>query len=58
MKLIGKLKNQVDNAQNKEEAKEIIAEAGMLLDDDELDKVAGGYVYHIEHGTSADIIAT
>ena len=42
MKLIGNLKNKVDKAQNKEEAKEIIAQAGMLLDDDELDKVAGG----------------
>ena len=58
MKLIGKLKENVEKAENKEQAKEFIAEAGMLLDDDELDKVAGGFVYHIEHGTSADIIAT
>ena len=58
MKLIGKLKENVEKAENKEHAKEIIAEAGMLLDDTELDKVAGGVVHHIDHGTSADIIAT
>ena len=44
MKLIGKLKNDVDEAKNKEEAKKIIADAGMELTDAELDKVAGGHV--------------
>ena len=42
MKLIGKLKKQVENTNDKEEAKKIIADAGMELTDDELDMVAGG----------------
>ncbi|MBO4904890.1 MAG: hypothetical protein J5367_06675 [Lachnospiraceae bacterium] len=42
MELINELKNKVDKAETKDEAKEIIAEAGMLLDDEELDQVAGG----------------
>ena len=42
MKLIGKLKKRVEQTSNKEEAKKIIADAGMELTDDELDKVAGG----------------
>lgn len=36
MKLIGKLKKQVEDAKNKEEEKDIIAEAGMELTMDEL----------------------
>ena len=40
MKLTGKLKTQVDNAATKEEKKEAIKQAGMLLSDDELEKVA------------------
>ena len=42
MKLIGHLKNKVEQAENKEEAKQIIREAGMLLDDQEMDQVTGG----------------
>ena len=42
MKLIGKLKENVEKAENKEQAKKLIAEAGMALTDDELNKVAGG----------------
>ena len=42
MKLIGNLKNKVDKAQNKDEAKNLIAEAGMELTMDELEMVAGG----------------
>lgn len=42
MKLIGKLKEQVENTNNKEEAKGIIADAGMELTEEELDMVAGG----------------
>ena len=42
MKLIGHLKNEVEQAENKEEAKQIIREAGMLLDDQEMDQVTGG----------------
>ena len=42
MKLTGKLKTQVDNAATKEEKREAIKQAGMLLSDDELDQVSGG----------------
>ena len=43
MKLTGDLKSKVDNAKNKEEVKGIIEGAGMLLTDEELDQVSGGY---------------
>ena len=43
MKLTGKLKNQVESAPTKEEKREAIKQAGMLLSDDELDQVSGGY---------------
>ena len=42
MKLTGDLKEKVEKTENKEEAKELIKEAGMELTDDELDEVAGG----------------
>ena len=42
MKLTGKLKTQVDNAPTKEEKRDAIKKAGMLLSDDELDQVSGG----------------
>jgi hypothetical protein len=42
MKLIGQLKNKVEKAETKEEAMKIIREAGMLLDDQEMDQVIGG----------------
>ena len=42
MKLIGDLKEKVENAKTKEEARDTIKEAGMLLDDEELEKVSGG----------------
>ena len=42
MKLIGNLKKKVENAETKEEAKEAIKKAGMLLTDGELDMVSGG----------------
>ena len=42
MKLTGELKEKVEKAENKEEAKQTIEEAGMILDDSELDQVAGG----------------
>ena len=45
MKLIGKLKEEVDKAETKEEKKKIIEEAGVQLTDDELEKVAGGGAY-------------
>ena len=42
MKLIGKLKGDLEKAENKEEAKTIIEKAGMELTDEEMDQVAGG----------------
>ena len=36
------MKKQVEQTESKEEAKEVIEDAGMLLTDDELDRVAGG----------------
>ena len=49
MKLTDQIKEKIDNAQSKEEVKTILdnvkdgaEEAGVILDDDELDQVAGG----------------
>ena len=42
MKLTGKLKENVEKAENKEQAKELIADAGMELTDEEMDQVSGG----------------
>ena len=42
MQLTRELKEKVEKAENKEEAKKILEEAGMILDDAELDQVAGG----------------
>ena len=42
MKLTGKLKEQVEKAESKDEKKSLIEKAGMLLTDDELDLVSGG----------------
>ena len=42
MKLTGNLKKQVESAPTKEEKREAIKQASMLLSDDELDQVAGG----------------
>lgn len=44
MKLTGKLKEQVEAAQDMEAKKNIIAEAGMELTDDELAGVTGGAI--------------
>ena len=46
MKLIGELKKQVESTATKEEAKDVIANAGMELTDDELDNVVGGSTPH------------
>ncbi len=46
MKLTGELKKKVENTKSKEEAKELIAQAGMELTDEELDTVAGGLRHH------------
>ena len=42
MQLTGELKEKVEQATTAEEAKKTIEEAGMILDDAELDQVAGG----------------
>ena len=42
MKLTGELKEKVSKAETKEQAKELIANAGMELTDDELEMVSGG----------------
>ena len=42
MKLTGNLKKQVEKAESKEKKKSLIENAGMLLNDDELEQVSGG----------------
>ena len=42
MELIGKLKRDVESAADKTEAKKILSNTGIVLDDTELDAVAGG----------------
>ena len=42
MDLTKELKEKLENAESKEEAKKIIEEAGLELTDTELDQVAGG----------------
>ncbi len=42
MELTGNLKKQVEKAETKNEKKSLIENAGMLLNDDELEQVAGG----------------
>jgi hypothetical protein len=44
MKLTGNLKKQVESAPTREEKREIIKKAGMLLSDDELEQVSGGFL--------------
>ena len=51
MKLIGNLKEQVESERTKEGKKKLIEKAGMLLTDDELDRVAGGNYYHYGNNT-------
>lgn len=53
MELVGKLKEQVEKTESKDEAKKVIEEAGMLLTDEELDNVAGGnYIdYRLRNNT-------
>ena len=49
MKLTGELKDKVDQTTNLEEARDVIAQAGMLLTDDEVSEVAGGFGEGSEH---------
>lgn len=46
MKLVGELKDKVEKAENQEEAKDLIKEAGMELTDEEMDQVAGGASFY------------
>jgi len=48
MKLTGELKEKVEAAQEMEEKKSIIADAGMELTDDELEVVSGGRIVQID----------
>ena len=43
MKLVGELKERVEEADTREEKKRIIEEAGMELSDEEIDEVSGGF---------------
>lgn len=43
MKLVGELKKKVETLEAPEEVKQVIAEAGMELSDDELNNVDGGW---------------
>ena len=52
MKFTEKIKDKIDNAKSEEEIKSILEnvkdgaeEAGLILDDEDLDKVAGGEIH-------------
>ena len=45
MELSKELKEKIEKAETKEEAKKILEEAGVVLDDAELDQVAGGLYF-------------
>ena len=55
MKLVGDLKKQVDETKNKEEAKELIENAGMELTDDELNNVTGGFNFIVSGASGGRI---
>ena len=42
MKLTGKLKENIEKAENREEVRKILEEAGVILNDEELDQVVAG----------------
>lgn len=48
MKLTGELKEKVANAESAEQVKDIIAEAGVELTDDEVESVAGGFISRVK----------
>ena len=45
MQLTGELKEKVEQAETKEEAKKILKESGLELTDTELDQIAGGLYF-------------
>ena len=52
MQLTGILKEKVEKAENREEALEIIKEAGMILSDEELNQACGGAQVILKGGLS------
>ncbi len=55
MKLIGALKEAVEQAQSLEEVKRVIEQAGMELSDEELKEIAGGRSIHKNFFTSRSL---
>ena len=51
MKLVGRLKEDVEQAETKEEKRELIENAGMELDDEELDQIAGDLLLEVKGKT-------
>ena len=47
MKLTGELKEKVEKTETKEEAKKAIEDAGIILNDAELEQVSGGLVTNV-----------
>ena len=52
MRFTGELKEKAEQAESKEEAKQTIQEAGMNLNDEELDQVTGG----AHHRPQTDVV--
>ena len=53
MELTGELKEKVEKTENREEARNTIAEAGMILSDEELDQVSGGgYFWNLDENAA------
>jgi bacteriocin-like protein len=44
MNLVGDLKEKVEKAESKEEAKQLIQDAGVELTEEEMEQVVGGYI--------------
>ena len=55
MKLIGNLRETVSKAKTKEEARNTIRKAGMLLTDEELEQIAGGEIVSRSRVMSAGV---
>ena len=49
MQLKGNLKKQVEKAETKDEKKSLIENAGMPLNNDQLDQVAGGEIFEASY---------
>lgn len=54
MKLIGDLKEQVENANSREEARQIIEKEGIELTDEEMNQVGGGRSFHVPMNTQGN----